>query len=63
MIFYLTFGQKSPARNGWIEIEADSLERATVIVERCYGRDWSMLYEERDFKPEFFPSGCIGRHA
>jgi hypothetical protein len=32
MKFYLTFGQQSTFRNGWVEIEAKSLEVARNLV-------------------------------
>jgi len=41
MKFYLTFGQQSPFRNGWVEIEAKSLEVARnlafdIFIGQCF---------------------------
>lgn len=59
--FFLTFGQKSPARNGWISIFAESYEVARKKAIAMYGNEWSMLYEKNEFDPEFFPAGQLGR--
>ena len=59
-IYYLTFGQKSPARNGWVEIIAENFERAKEIADSKYGQNgYSMI--RKDIKPEFFPSGRLDR--
>lgn len=60
MNFYLTFGQKSPTRNGYVVVKAKSYDEANDLVRGKYGQDWSMLYNDDDFKPEHFPAGCIG---
>ena len=58
--YYLTFGQKSPARNGWVEIIAESYELAKEIAESKYGENgYSNLRE--DIKPEFYPNGCLDK--
>jgi len=59
MNFYLTFGQNSPARNGYILIVAENYAVARKIVIKEYRKDWSMLYEEEDFNAEYFPSGKL----
>jgi len=59
-IFFLTFGQNSPARNGWIEVYAFDYQRARDLVIKAYGKDWSGLYYLEDFETEHFPAGCLG---
>ncbi len=58
--FYLTFGQSSPAKNGWITVLAENLTEAREKVFAEYGRQWSGLYEDCDWNPEYFPAGEIG---
>ena len=60
MNFYLTFGQQSPARNGYILVKAKSYDEANAMVRDKYDQQWSMLYNDEDFKPDYFPAGCIG---
>jgi hypothetical protein len=63
MKFYLTFGQQSPFRNGWVEVEADSYEEARKLVHNVFGAHWSFLYGEEGFNERvkaFFPSGKLG---
>lgn len=33
-------------------------ERARQIMFKRYERTWSMQYDERNFKPSYFPKGC-----
>lgn len=60
--FYLTFGQESPARNGYIEVIAFDYQRARDLVFKTYGRQWSGLYTEDDFREaiDLFPAGKLG---
>ena len=63
MKFYLTFGQQSPFRNGWVEIEASSYAEARKVAFDTLGNRWSMLYFEEEFKEAemaYFPLGKIG---
>ena len=63
MKFYLTFGQQSPLRNGWIEVEAESYEEARELVYNVFGSRWSMLYREEGFDERVkahFPAGKLG---
>ena len=55
--FYLTFGQKSTARNNYVVIEADNYDQARDCAFSQFGQGWSMLYSEDEFKPEYFPAG------
>ena len=62
--FYLTFGQKSPFNNGWVEILATNKEEAREEAFEVFGPKWSNVYEAEDFlakAPEFFPAGRQGR--
>ena len=60
MKYYLTFGQQSPFRNGWVEVEAASYRKARTMVYDVLENHWSMLYEEKEFEKEYFPLGKIG---
>jgi len=57
--YYLTFGQSSPARNGWVRVMARDYDHAREIVIRAYEQKWSMLYEASEFNTEYFPAGEI----
>ena len=68
MNFYVTFGQqyrtkeshpKGGHADGWIRIIADSYTQARQIAFNEFGPQWSMLYSENTFKPEYFPLGEI----
>ena len=62
--FFLTFGQKSPARNGFHVVWAYDEAHARKLVIAAYGREWSCLYTKADwFGSEAwnnFPAGQIG---
>ncbi len=64
MTFYVTFGQKSPFRNGYVKIEADGRDKALEIIEYSIGLlHYCMLYEEEKpgfFRAELFPKGQLG---
>ncbi len=58
--FYLTFGQKYPWRNGWVEVEAPDYDTARDWVEGIFGDRFSNLYEEGKFNKELYFRGKIG---
>lgn len=60
--FYLTFGNKYPWRNGWVEVEAVNYEMARKIVNEIFGSQWAWLYKEGEFKTlkNNFPAGKLG---
>lgn len=58
MIFYLTFGQKSPFRKGWVEIEAEDEIAAVEVARDTFGEHYSNIYEK--INAEYFPSGKLG---
>ncbi len=58
--YYLTFGQTSPLKNGWITVHAPSEDVARLLVFKEYGARWSGLYPEDKFSPEYFPEGEKG---
>ena len=60
MKFYLTFGQKSPFRHGWVEVEASSYGEANGEVVLVFQQSWAHLYSEEKFDRSFFPAGKIG---
>lgn len=59
--FYLTFGQKYPFRDGWVEVEAPDYVTARTYVIEIFGSQWSFLYAREDFKPELYPDGKLGK--
>lgn len=58
--FYLTFGQQSPLKNGWIKVVAKDETAARHLVIEQYGIKWSGLYAEEIFEPYYFPEGELG---
>jgi len=60
MIFYVTFGQKSPFRNGWVEVEAENYGIARQLVIDALGNSYSRIYDEHEFDSEYFPLGKLG---
>lgn len=58
--FYLTFGNKYPWRNGWVEVKAPDYDTARQYVEEIFDNKWCNLYEEENFNKEFFPAGKLG---
>lgn len=73
--YFITFGQKSPFRNGWVEIEVRSIdEKEDRAEERAYnlardqaffsiGDGWSNIYDEGAFtktRQDYFPAGKLG---
>jgi hypothetical protein len=60
MTFYVTFGQKSPFRNGWVEVEAENYRIARQLVVYALDSSYSMVYDEHEFKREYFPQGKLG---
>ncbi len=72
MIFHVTFGQQFHREphpvlprvtpDGWMDVEADDATAAQSVVMDSIGGAWAMLYsdDDPDWKPEYFPAGCIG---
>ena len=68
-IFYVTFGQKSPFRNGYVKIEAENYIIARELAFQAFERNWSSIYSSEDFYrsqtdnttiKDMFPDGQIG---
>ena len=59
--FYITFGQDHLFRDGWIEIKAKSEQQARMKTFDTFGDKWSSIYTKKNFKPGFFPMGCIAK--
>jgi hypothetical protein len=67
--FYVTFGVQYAGGNhpvypkadcnGWVRIVADDYEKARVKAFEMFGRCWSNIRTESDWKPEYFPMGEI----
>lgn len=58
--YFLTFGQKYPWRNGWVEVEAPDYQTARKWVYDIFETKWSNLLEESKFDKSFYPAGKIG---
>jgi hypothetical protein len=60
--YYITFGQRSPFRNGWVVIMASGQKEAQEEAEICFGQHYSMCYDEDKFHSarEHFNRGQIG---
>ena len=66
MKFYITFGQASPARSGWIELEAPDAITARLFCSSEYkDQHWRGCYDEDFWKQKnisiYFPAGCLGK--
>lgn len=61
--FYVTFGQSSPFRNGWVEIIALNIEIARKEAWRQFGEHYSFIREtdSEEKMLEYFPDGRIGK--
>lgn len=59
--FYLTFGQQSPLKNGFILVYATDEIKARELVFEKFKNQWSGLYPEEIFEEEYFPQGILGR--
>ena len=59
--YMVTFNRKSYYKNGWLEITASSHDTVTDFAEEYYGGEWSHVYAQSEFNPQFFPDGCLGR--
>lgn len=57
--FYITFGQRSPFRDGWVEVEAVNEEVARIAVFEIIGAKWGAMYSEKP-SSALFPLGRIG---
>ena len=65
--FCVTFGQrfrrdehcfdKRIHPDGWVGIDADSLDEAIRRANVIFGNDWSNVYAEDQISREYFPSG------
>ncbi len=66
--FYVTFGQKSPFRNGYVlilvrdEDDDAAYSKAREEAFRALGDEWSNIYPEAKFinNVEIFPAGKLG---
>jgi len=74
--YFITFGQKSPFRDGWVEIQVaevrdgdeEAEQRAFLAARseafRAIGDGWSNIYDETSFtkaRGDYFPEGRIGK--
>lgn len=71
--YYFTFGQKYSYEphpmypgahpNIWVRVRADNYKQARdYAVDNLFGPYFAFMYNESDWKPEFFPGGelaCI----
>lgn len=63
MNFCFTFGTTHQFKNNWVEITAESLEKATATFEALLGRTWAGRYiKESEWVPSMlkhYPDGCL----
>lgn len=60
-IYYITFGQKSPLRNNWVEAEASSQVYAIEQAEYAFGKSgYSNVYNRDTFDKKLFYGGKVG---
>lgn len=59
--FYVTFGQKSPFRDGYVLIEASDIRTAREEAFYALGECWSNIYEDPLFNHDMYPMGQIGK--
>jgi len=57
--YYLTFGQTSPARNGFVLIYARDHDEARAIAIETYGSAWSRVYHWGEFDGSRLPAGNL----
>lgn len=57
--YYITFGQRSPFRHGWVEIMASAKRYAEDEAHNCFGPHWSMIYDKEPDR-DLFPAGKLG---
>lgn len=67
MKYFITFGQKyrreeHPAGghpDGWFELEANNRAEARENVFAALDDKWSMMYDEKEFDPSYYPRGKL----
>jgi hypothetical protein len=59
--FYITFGHRSPFRDGWVEVQAKDLDDAFEKAREAMGSMYATCYSEESFEPQYFPAGKLGR--
>ena len=67
--FYVTFGQQYRHEghpfdrkihpDGYLKFEAVDYAAAREIITDLLGTKWSMMYDEEEFQPKYFPLGEI----
>jgi hypothetical protein len=68
--FYVTFGQQyrheeHPCNDNmfkihpdkWVRIVADSIGQARNAAFEMFGDKWAFIYDEKEFKKDYFPDG------
>lgn len=64
MTYYITFGQKHPLRDNWIEVEAPNYDACSKEVFDIFGSKYAFIYPEKEmtFKRMAFnfPGGKVG---
>jgi hypothetical protein len=58
--FYISFGGKSPFRDGWVELKASNYACARQAAFDSLGDQWANIYTEEKFDRSYFPAGKIG---
>lgn len=62
-LYFVTFGQNHPLRDGWVEIMAEDESTARELAYTVLGR-WAMVYNSEKFFfgiDKYFPAGRYGQ--
>lgn len=59
--FMVTFGQRHPLKDYWIEVEALDEQAARKTMLAVFGSNWAFIYEKEGFNSEYFPGGKVGK--
>ena len=54
-----TFKQSSRLKDNYVKIRAVDYEEAHDTIKMLYPDDYSMIYSEDKFDPEFYPAGKL----
>jgi hypothetical protein len=57
--FCVTFGQSSPFKDHWVEVEAIDEHFARLAANYALGK-WANVYRKETFEEFYFPGGKIG---
>ena len=68
-VLYVTFGQRYREEkhiwipevhpDGWIELHCNTAKEVNMLRQRFLGNAYGQIQFAEDFKPEFYPKGCL----